>query len=175
MPLPEIARELKADAVVEGGVLRVGDRIRITMKLIHAGSERQLWAETYERSISDVLTLQGEIAQAVRAEVRVKLTGAEPTPGRPRRAVTPDAVDAYLRGRYWVNKRTPEGINKAIEYYRKAINADASYAFAHSGLADAYLLAIVYSLYPAKEYFPKVRTEALRALAPRRHPCRTSP
>jgi TolB-like protein/Flp pilus assembly protein TadD len=163
--LPEIARQLNADALVEGGVLRAGDRIRITMKLIHAGSDRQLWAETYDRSISDVLSLQGEIARAVRVEVIGKLTGDQPGKRRPRRPVAPEAFDAYLRARYLVNKRTPEDISKAIEYYQQAISADESYAFAHSGLADAYLLSIAYGLLPSREYFLNVKTAALRALA----------
>jgi TolB-like protein/Flp pilus assembly protein TadD len=165
LPLPDIARQLNVDAVIEGGVLRDGDRIRITMKLIHAGLDRQLWTETYDRSISDVLALQSEVARAVRAEVRGKLTGEKQGSQRQRRPVAPEAVDAYLRARYRVNKRTPEDINKGIEYYQQAIAADPSYAVAHSGLADAYLLSIAYSLLPSKEYFVKVRTAALRALA----------
>jgi TolB-like protein/Flp pilus assembly protein TadD len=162
--LPEIARQLKADAVIEGGVLRAGDRIRITMKLIHAGSDRQLWAKTYDRSIGDVLALQGEVAQAVRAEVKEKLTGDRGGLRRTRQPVAREAVDAYLKARYWVNKRTAEGFKKAIEYYGQAITADPSYAFAHSGLGDAYLVAMAYGLLPAKEVFPKARAAALRAL-----------
>ncbi|MGH9629400.1 MAG: hypothetical protein ACRD7E_13855, partial [Bryobacteraceae bacterium] len=162
--LPEIARQLKADAIIEGGVLRAGDRIRITMKLIHAGSDRQLWAETYDRSISDVLALQGEVAQAVRAEVKEKLTGDARGLRRSRRPVAPEAVDAYLKARYWANKRTAEGLKKAIEFYAQAISADPAYALAHSGLGDAYIVAMAYDLVPAKEYFPKIRTAALRAL-----------
>ena len=163
-PVAQIARQLKVDAIVEGGVLRAGDRIRITMKLIHAGAERQLWAETYDRSFSDVLALQAEVAQAVQAEVRGKLAGDERGRLTTRRAVVPEAVDAYLRARYWAHKRTAEGLRKAIEYYQQAITADASYALAHSGLADAFVISIAYNLLPSKEYFPKARTAALRAL-----------
>ncbi len=162
-PLPEIARQLKADAVVEGGLLRAGDRIRITMKLIHAGSERQLWAETYDRSISDVLAFQSEVAQTVRAEVKGKLTGEERGRG-PRRPVAAEAVDAYLKARYWASKRTADGIKKGIEYHQQAIAADANYAFPHSGLAEAYVLGITYNVLPPKEYYPKMRAAALRAL-----------
>jgi TolB-like protein/Flp pilus assembly protein TadD len=162
--LPEIARQLNADAVIEGGVLRAGDRIRITMKLIHAGQDRQLWAETYDRSIGDVLALQGEVAQAVRVEVKEKLTGDRHGLRKSRRPVAPEAVDAYLKARYWANKRTAEGFKRAIEYYGQAITADANYAVAHSGLGDAYLVAMAYDLVSAKEYCPKARALALRAL-----------
>jgi tetratricopeptide (TPR) repeat protein len=163
-PLPEIAGALKADAVMEGGVLRVGDRIRITMKLIDARSERQLWTETYDRSISDILALQDEVAQAVRAEVREKLTSDERARRRARRPVAPEAVDAYLKARYWANKRTAEGLKKAIEYYGQATTADASYAVARSGLGEAYSLSIAYDLLPGREFYPKIRAAALRAL-----------
>jgi TolB-like protein/Flp pilus assembly protein TadD len=163
LPLPDIARQLNVDAVIEGGVLRAGDRIRITMKLIHAGSDRQLWTETYDRSISDVLALQSEVAQAVRAAVGGKLTGEEQGRG-PRRPVAAEAVDAYLKGRYWASKRTADGIREGIGYHQQAIAADANYAFPYSGLADAYVLGITYNVLPPKEYFPKVRAAALRAL-----------
>jgi TolB-like protein/tetratricopeptide (TPR) repeat protein len=163
-PLPEIARQLKADAVLEGGVLRAGDRIRIMIKLIHARRDRQLWSETYDRSVSDVLALQDEVAQAVRAQVTEELTAGVGELPKPKRTVAPGAVDAYLKARYWENKRTAEGLKTAIEYYRQAITADANYALAHSGLGNAYVLAIAYGLVPAKEYFPKIRAAALRAL-----------
>lgn len=163
-PVPQIARDLKVDAVVEGSVLRSVDRVRITMKLIRAASERQVWAETYERHIGDVLALQGEVARAVGAEVRRKV-GRAPNNQLPRaNPVAPQAVDAYLKARYWSHKRTAEGLRKAIDYYQQAIAADPRYPLAHSGLADAYLLSIAYDMVPAKQYFPRVRDAALRAL-----------
>ena len=164
MPLPQIARQLKADAIIEGGVLREGPRIRITVKLIDAGSDRQLWSETYDKSISDVLALHAEVAQSVRVEVTGELTGDARELRKPRSAVTPDAVDAYLKARYWANKRTAESLKQAIEYYGHAITADADYALPHSGLGEAYVLSIAYDFLPGKEYFPKIRTAALRAI-----------
>jgi tetratricopeptide (TPR) repeat protein len=162
--LPEIARQLNADAIIEGGVLRAGSRVRITVKLIDARWDRQLWGEAYDRSISDVLAIHREVAQSVRDNVIGKLADRASTPGNPRRAVSPEALDAYLKARYWANKRTAEGLNTAIKFYNQAISADPDYALAHSGLGEAWVLAIAYGILPAAEYFPRIRTEAQRAL-----------
>jgi TolB-like protein/DNA-binding winged helix-turn-helix (wHTH) protein/Tfp pilus assembly protein PilF len=134
-PLPVIARELNVDAVLEGSVIRSGNRLRVTAQLIHAPSDRHLWAQTYDRDLVDVLTLQIEIARAVAHEIR-----AEGVIGNERRtaAVNSDAFEAYLRARYYLDRRTGEEINKAISWYQKAIEADPAYAPAYAGLADCY-------------------------------------
>ncbi len=133
-PLREIARELEVDAIVEGTVLRAGDRVRITAQLIDAAKETHLWAESYERDLRDVLTLQSEVAQAVAREVRVKLTPQEQAYIAHVRRVDPEAYEAYLKGRYHWNRRP--GVRKSIEYFEQAIAKDPTYAAAYAGLAD---------------------------------------
>jgi TolB-like protein/Tfp pilus assembly protein PilF len=133
-PLREIARELEVDAIIEGTVLRAGDRVRITAQLIDAAKESHLWVESYERDLRDVLSLQSEVAQAVAREVRVKLTPQEQAHIAQVRPVDPEAYEAYLKGRYHWNRRP--GIRKSIEYFEQAIAKDPTYAAAYAGLAD---------------------------------------
>ena len=133
-PLREIARELEVDAIVEGTVLRAGDRVRITAQLIDTAKETHLWAESYERDLCDVLALQSEVARAIAREVRVKLTPQEQAHIAQVRRVDPEAYEAYLKGRYHWNRRP--GIRKSIEYFEQAIAKDPTYAAAYAGLAD---------------------------------------
>src|SRR5229473_1814955 len=135
-PLREIARELEADAIVEGTVLRAGRRVRITAQLIDAAKEGHLWAESYERDLRDVLALQSEIAQAIARVIRVKLAPIDQARFLNANPVDPEAYEAYLKGRYHWNRRSAEGLAKAIEYFRQAIANDPTYAAAYSGLAD---------------------------------------
>ena len=202
--LPEIARELGVDGIVEGSVMRDGDRVRITAQLIHAPSDRHLWARSYERDLRDVLRLQSEVARAIADEVQVTLTpqkrssvaAAHPIgveaghglprqqPGRtdwtgaiadgevmpgtvdpaPRRAVDPEAYQLYLKGQYYWNKTTVEGLLKAIEYLQQAIDKDPSYAPAHAWLANSYSVLGVNYRAP-HDTMPKARAAALQALA----------
>ena len=137
--LPEIAGELKVDAVVEGTVQRSGERVRIRAQLIHAATDQHLWAETYERDLRDVLGLQSEIARSIAREVQIKTTPAEQARLSPRRPVNPKAFDDYLQGRYlYWNKRTDENLRKAIEYFQSAIREDPTYAPAYAGIADCH-------------------------------------
>src|SRR5215213_5685530 len=137
--MPEIARELKVDAVVEGTVQRSGERVVIRAQLIHAASDRHLWVQTYERGMRDVLDLQSEIAQAIAREVKIQMTPDEQARLASRHPVRPKAFDDYLQGRYlYWNKRTEENLAKAIEHFRNAVKEDASFAQAHVGLADCY-------------------------------------
>jgi TolB-like protein len=110
--VPEIARELGVDRIVEGTVLRSADRVRISVQLIDASSDTHLWAESYERNVRDVLTLQSEVARAVANEIQVKLTPQEQAHLARAHQVDPDSYEAYLRGRYYLNRRTPEGFKK---------------------------------------------------------------
>ncbi len=138
--LPEIARELKVDAVVEGTVQRSGDRVRIRAQLIHALTDQHLWVDTYERDMREVFELQSEIALAIARQVQTKLTPAEEQRLlTPRQPVNPKALEAYLHGRYlfW-NKRTEENLQKSVAYFQSAITEDSSYALAYVGLADSY-------------------------------------
>jgi TolB-like protein len=137
-PLREIARELEVDVIVEGTVLRAGRRVRITAQLIDAPKETHLWAESYERHLRDVLTLQSEVAQAIAREIRVKLTPQERAHlGQPH-PVDPEAYEAYLKGRYHWNRRSGEALPKAVESFRRAIAKDPTYAASYSGLADCF-------------------------------------
>lgn len=135
--LAEIAKELNVDAVVEGAVSRSGERVRITAQLIHAATDTHVWAESYERDVRDALTLQDDVAQAIAQAIRVKLTPEEKTLFTARR-VKPEAFEDYLRGRFYWNKWTEDGVQKGIRYFEKAIQEDPDYALAYAGLADSY-------------------------------------
>ena len=137
--LPEIAREIKVDAVVEGTVQRSGDQILIRAQLIHAATDRHLWVKDYKRDLRDVLDLQSEIAQAIAREVQIQMTPAEQARLTSTRSVAPKAFDHYLQARYlYWNKRTEENLNKAIEHLQSAIKEDPNYAAAYVGMADCY-------------------------------------
>lgn len=134
---PEIARELNVDGVIEGSVVRSGDRVRITAQLIHAPSDRHLWAESYERDLKDVLTLQSEIARTIAGKVEAVVTPAEVERMRPQE-VKPEAYDAYLLGRGQLEKWTTSGLTEAARYFEHAIELDNRFALAYVGLAESY-------------------------------------
>jgi serine/threonine-protein kinase len=160
-PTPQIARELNVDAVVEGTVLRVGDRVRITAQLIFARTDRNLWAESYERDLKDVLKLQGDVAGAIAQEIRIAVTPQvrERFAGAP--PVIPAAYEAYLRGRYYWNKDTEHDWLKARQYFEQAAQLDPNYAPAYAGLADYYWVTDVL---PAAVRMPDAKRYALKAL-----------
>ncbi len=163
-PLPEIARTLGVEAVVEGSVLRSGDRVRITAQLIDAANDRHLWAQSYERDVVDVLALQSEVVQAIAGEVRAQLTPQERERLVAGRSVDPKAFEAYLRGRYFWNQRGTADVRKAVEHFNAAIAADPTFALAYSGLADCYnILGDQHVLSPA-EAGPLARAATRRAL-----------
>jgi TolB-like protein/tRNA A-37 threonylcarbamoyl transferase component Bud32/Tfp pilus assembly protein PilF len=162
-PLPEIAEALNVDAVVEGSVLRAGDRVRITTQLIQATPERHLWADSYERDLQDVLTLQGEVAQAIVQEIRVTITTHERIRLAGARRVNPAAHEAYLKGRYYWNQRSSEAMKTGLEYYRQAIETDPSLAAAHAGIAESYGTLFAYGE-ATREVYPRAKAAALRAL-----------
>ena len=165
-PLPEIARELGVDAVVEGTVLRSGEHVRITAQLIQASADTHLWADTYDGNLSDTLVLQKQVAQAIADRIRVELTPGEQAGLRRLKIVDPQAYEDYLKGRYFWNKRTGDGLRKAIEYFDQAIAKDPTYAPAYSGLADSYALAgdWQYAVMTTKEALPKAKAAAMKAL-----------
>jgi len=136
--LPEIAKELNVDAVVEGTVQRSGDRVHVRAQLIHAASDSHLWVADYDRDWRDVLDLQSEVARAIASEVRIKITPTEQRLLLPKRTIARNAIDNYLQGRYFWNRRTEQDQRKAIDYFQAAISADANYAQAYAGLADCY-------------------------------------
>jgi TolB-like protein/Tfp pilus assembly protein PilF len=162
--LPEIGRALNVQAVLEGTVLRSGDRVRITAQLVEAKSDRHLWARTYERDVRDVIDLQSDLAGAIAGQIQIRLT-AEEREGLARvDAVTPEAYDAYLKGRYHWNRRTIEDLETARTLFQRAIDADPGFALAYAGLADTYLLLNQYAGMPSNEAFPRVTEAARKAL-----------
>ena len=134
--LREIARELEVHGIVEGTVLRSGDRVRITAQLVDASQETHLWSESYEQDLRDVLALQAQVAQSIAREIRIKLTVVDQARVADVYPVEPDAYESYLRGRFHWNRRNAEGIRKATQYFQQAIAKDKTYAAAYSGLAD---------------------------------------
>ena len=167
--LPEIARELNVDALVEGTVLRSGNRLRITANLVQASPERHLWAESYESEAGDILTLQGQVAQAVAHEIQVKLTPEEQKLLGNARPVDPQAHDDYLMGRYLCDKDTREPIEKGIKYFELAIKEAPADPLGYAGLANCYALIgwggdIFVGDLSAAETMPKARDAALQAL-----------
>jgi TolB-like protein/tetratricopeptide (TPR) repeat protein len=163
-PLPQIARELSVDAVVEGTVLRSGSRVRITAQLIQASTDMHLWAQTYEGELRDTLALQNKVARTIAQQIRVKLKPQERSESK---IVNPEAHEAYLKGRYFWNRRTGEGLRMAVDYFNQAIAKDPNYAQAYSGLADSYALMgdWEYGVLAPKEAFPKAMAAATKALA----------
>ena len=160
----EIGRELGVSHVLEGSVRRAGDRVRVTARLVQVIDQTQVWAERYDRQCGDILILQSELAQAIARGIRITLTPREA--GRLARAgaVSPKALEAYLRGRYYWNKRTAAAFEKGIEYFREAIDHEPAYAAAYDGLADSYTMLACRGVLPARETFERARTAASKAL-----------
>jgi TolB-like protein/DNA-binding winged helix-turn-helix (wHTH) protein/Flp pilus assembly protein TadD len=165
-PLPQIARELNVDAVVEGTVLRSGDRVRITAQLIEAATDKHLWSQSYEGELRDTLALQNRVAGAIADQIRINLTPQEQAALKSVKVVNPEAYESYLKGRYFWNKRTADGLKVALAYFQQAIEEDPKYAQAYSGLADTYALLgdWQYAVMTPKEAFPKAKAAAIKAL-----------
>ncbi|HKW64827.1 MAG TPA: tetratricopeptide repeat protein [Candidatus Acidoferrum sp.] len=163
-PLPEIARELNVDAIIEGTVQRSGGRVRIAAQLIEARTDQHLWAESYERDLRDVLALQGEVASAIAGEIRVKLTPQENARMAGARPLNPEAHEAYLQGLYYWNKLTEEDIKKSIERYQRAIQLAPEYAPAYSALAFSYTLLASMEFAPSRENYTQAKKLAQKAI-----------
>jgi tetratricopeptide (TPR) repeat protein len=161
-PLPEIARELGVEGVVEGSVARSAGRVRITAQLIHAPTDRHLWAYTYERRLEDVLALQDEVSRAIAQEVRITVTG-DRAPAQAR-SVNPEAYDAYLLGRHHWRQRSPQSLEKAIAYFQTAIAKDPDFAPAYAGLATTYGPRIIYSDVAPGRAEAEMKAAAVKAL-----------
>jgi TolB-like protein/DNA-binding winged helix-turn-helix (wHTH) protein/tetratricopeptide (TPR) repeat protein len=159
--LPEIARELGVGAVVEGSVLHTDEHVRISVQLVDGRTDQPLWASSYERSRSDVLALQREVADGIAGEIHARIAGSGARP--PARPVDPATYEAYLRGRFFWNKRTNEGLQKAIEHFNDAIARSPDYAPAYAGLADAYLMGPGLPI-PLDDVMAKARAAASRAI-----------
>jgi len=165
-PLPQIARELNVDAIVEGTVLRSGDQVRITAQLIDAAADKHLWSQRYEGELKDTLALQNQVARAIADQIRINLNPQEQAALKTAKVVNPEAYESYLKGRYFWNKRTPDSLKVALAYFNQAIDEDPTYAQAYSGLADTYALLgdWQYGVMTPKEALPKAKAAATKAL-----------
>jgi TolB-like protein/DNA-binding winged helix-turn-helix (wHTH) protein len=162
--LPQIGSELSVDAIIEGTVARIGERVRVTAQLIDARSDRHLWAETYEHNLGDILALQSEVARAITNQIKIQVTPQEQTRLAQVRPVDAEAYEAYLRGRYLWNRRTEDSLKKAVDYFQWAVDKDPSYAPAYAGLADSYVAFASFRVSPANDAYLKARVAAVRAL-----------
>jgi serine/threonine protein kinase len=161
--LPEIGRELNVDSVLEGSVLRAGDRVRITAQLIRVSTDEHLWAETYDRDLKDVLPLQGEVARTIASQIKVTLSPEEQSRLTPPPAVNSKAHEDYLKGLYYLHRNTEGDLRTAIEYFQHTTEQDPNYASGFAGLASAY--ANMSSTYRApRDVMPQAKAAALRAL-----------
>ena len=162
-PARQTARELGAAHLVEGSVFRTGDRVRVNVRLVASGTEETMWTESYERSVRDVLTLQGEVARAVARQIQVELTPGEERRLATARPVDPAVFETYARGMYHLNRYTPEGLERGLAYLREAVELDPDDPLAHAGLAQGYTL-IGHSAHPPPGVYARARQAALRAL-----------
>jgi TolB-like protein/DNA-binding winged helix-turn-helix (wHTH) protein len=163
-PLQQIAKELNVDALVEGTVERSGSRVRITAQLIDVRNDRNLWAESYERDLQDVLALQSQVARSIASEIKVDLQPQEQARLAAVRQVDPEAEIAYLRGRYEMDKWTREGFKEGFRYFQQAVQEDPGLAEAWAGLSDAYFEWGESGIAPKAETLPKARAAAQKAL-----------
>jgi TolB-like protein/DNA-binding winged helix-turn-helix (wHTH) protein/Tfp pilus assembly protein PilF len=162
-PIPQIARELNVDAVVEGTILKSGNQVRITAQLIQAALDKHLWAQSYQGDLHDVLSLQNNVAGTIAREIQVTITPREQALLKSGRTVNPQAYDDYLLGRYFWNKRDGGGLQKAADYFQQAIRTDPSYAPAYAGLAQTDIL-LAYNLGPKAEFLAAGKKAAGQAL-----------
>lgn len=163
-PLTVIGSELNVEAVVEGTVARSENKVRVTVQLVDARNDRQLWAESYEYELVDLVQLQSDIAAAIADQIQITLTPADKQRLAQTRPVNSEAHEAYLKGLYFWNERTAESLKTSIGYFEEAIRKDPNYALSYSGLADAYDVATDYDLLPPRDSYSKGRAAALKAL-----------
>lgn len=163
--LPQIARELNVDAVVQGAVVRSGNRMRLTVQLIDAATDSHIWAQDYEREVRDVLGLQIELAEAIATKIHIEVRPEERSRLTRSQAVRPEAYDEYLKGRFYWSSRKPENLLRAAEHFQTAIQRDSTYAPAYSGLSDTYRWFDVFALAAPRDCMPKADAAARQALA----------
>jgi TolB-like protein/Flp pilus assembly protein TadD len=162
--LPAIAKELRVANIMEGSVQRYADQVRVNVQLIKAESDAHLWADTFDRKLTDIFAVESEIARTIAETLQAKLTGDEQRQLNRRDTSNPEAYEFYLKGRYYWEKRTGQNLRKAIDQFQQAADKDSDYALAYAGLADCYLLLEDYLGAPASETYPKAKAFAERAL-----------
>ena len=164
LSIKEIGRELGVASILEGSVQKTGNNVRITAQLIDAKTDVHLWSEIYDRNISDIFTIQSEVAQNVANELKATLTSEEKKHIKKNETENPEAYNLYLQGRFYIEKRTSQGYEKGIEYFEKAVAADPDYALAYAGLADAYFLLAWYQEMPQAEAYARSKEYVNKAL-----------
>ena len=164
--LPEIARELNVDAIVEGSVFRSGDQVRITAQLIQVPVDKHLWADSYQGNVRDTLAVQNRVALAIAERIRIEVSPREQAALKNAKKIDPESYEAYLKGRYSWNQRTADGLRKAVDYFNEAIAKDPSYAAAYSGLADTYALLgdWEFAVMAPKDAMPRAISAARKAM-----------
>jgi TolB-like protein/Flp pilus assembly protein TadD len=162
--LPQIAKQLGVTNILEGSVQRVADQVRVNVQLINALTDEHLWAETYDRKLTDIFAVESEIAQAVAQALQATLTGSEKSSIAKKPTENPEAYELYLKGRFFWNKRTGVDLRKAIEYFQQAIAKDPNYALAYAGVADSYLLLPNYGGISTQEAITPARATVTKAL-----------
>jgi TolB-like protein len=165
LSIKEIARELGVASILEGSVQKIGNNVRITAQLIEAKTDVHLWSEIYDKDLSDIFSIQSEVAQNVAKELKATLTSIEKEQIKKYQTEDPEAYNLYLQGRFFVEKRTEAGLRKSIEYFEKAVAIDPNYALDYAGLADAYFLLPWYSQMPRLEGFTKSKEYVNKALS----------
>ena len=162
--LREIGQQLGVGNILEGKVQKSGDQVRIIVQLINSPSDSHIWAETYDRKLTDMFTVESEVAQKIASSLQAKLTGFEQKAIAARPTENTEAHRVYLKGRFFWNKRTGSDLQTAADYFQQAISADPGYANAYAGLAQANLLMPFYNAGDSKDMFPKARAAASRAV-----------
>jgi TolB-like protein/DNA-binding winged helix-turn-helix (wHTH) protein/Flp pilus assembly protein TadD len=164
LSVPEIAKTLGVDAIVEGSVIREGNRIRVHAQLIRGATDEHIWAEEYQREYRDLLALQDEVARSIAERIQISLTPQERTSLASTPTVDPEAHEDYLKGRYYFNQRTDDALNKSIGCFQQAIARNPGYALAYSGLADGYAMRGFRGAFPSKDALSRAKTAALKAI-----------
>jgi len=163
--LAEIAKQLGVAHILEGSVQKSGDAVRVNVQLIKAANDSQVWAETFDRKLTDIFSVESDVAKAIADQLRAHITRQEEQVIAAKPTKNIEAYDAYLRGRYFWNKRTSDGIKHAIEHFQQSIERDPDFALGHAGLADSYIALTFYNLAAPRETMPKAKESAIKALA----------
>jgi len=162
--LRDIAKQLGVMNILEGSVQKANDKVRVNVQLINAMNDAHLWAEIYDRKLTDIFATESDIAKTIAETLQAKLTGSEKTAMSKKPTANPEAYELYLKGRFFWNKRTAADLRKGIDYFNQAISKDPSYALAYAGLADSYVILSVFGAASPQDSIPQARAAAKKAL-----------
>src|SRR5206468_2955222 len=162
--LPQIAKQLGVMNILEGSVQKANDQVRVNVQLINALTDARLWAETYDRKLTDIFVVESDIAKTIADTLQAKLTGSEKTAMSKKPTANPEAYELYLKGRFFWNKRTSADLRKAVDYFNQAIAKDSNYALAYAGLADAFAMYPDYGVEAPADAYPRAKSAAMKVL-----------